>query len=93
MVLGVTPVLRWQRDDRRGWYIEVGIGLQYLSDRYRANGRQLSTRWQFGDRLGIGYGFGGGWGLGLEGRHVSNGGLQEPNDGVNLLLARLSYRF
>jgi lipid A 3-O-deacylase len=91
--LGLTPVFRWERNDRRGWYGELGIGVHYLSGRYDNNGRQLSTHFQFGDHLGVGYVFGGGVDLGLRLQHFSNGGYREPNDGVNMAVLRARYRF
>lgn len=91
--IGLTPVFRFQRDDRKGWYGELGIGAHYLTGIYDNNGRQLSTHFQFGDHVGIGYVFANGADVGLRFQHVSNGGYREPNDGVNLVGVRLRYGF
>ncbi len=89
--LGFTPVFRFQKDNLRGPYAEAGIGAHYLSGLYDNNGRRLSTRFQFGDHLGIGYVFQNGAALGLKIQHFSNGGIKQPNNGVNFAVIRLSY--
>lgn len=91
--IGITPVFRYQNDSLKGFYAEGGIGMHYLSEHYNNNGRQLSTNFQFGDHLGIGYVFQNGIELGLKVQHFSNGGIKEPNSGVNFAVARLSYPF
>jgi len=91
--LGFTPVFRFQRDDMRGLYGEFGIGAHYLTGLYDNNGKHLSTHFQFGDHIGIGYVFRNGLDLGLRYQHFSNGGYSEPNDGVNFVVLRLRYGF
>lgn len=91
--IGLTPVFRFQRDDKLGTYGELGIGAHYLSDLYDNNGRQLSTHFQFGDLIGIGYVFSNKLDLGLRLQHFSNGGIKEPNNGVNFVVIKASYRF
>jgi hypothetical protein len=90
---GVTPVFRFQRDSLKGPYAEAGIGAHYLSEQYNNAGRQLSTNFQFGDHIGVGYVFQSNLDLGLRVQHFSNGGIREPNSGVNFAFLRLSYRF
>lgn len=91
--LGITPVFRLQRHGGIGPYVDAAIGAHLLSDRYDANGRNLSTRFEFGDSLGIGYRFPSGWDVGLKIQHFSNGGIEEPNSGVNFIVVRGSRRF
>jgi hypothetical protein len=91
--VGLTPVFRFQRDDKKGLYGEFGIGAHYLSGIYDNNGKQLSTHFQFGDHIGLGYVFSDAFELGLRLQHFSNGGYQEPNDGVNFVVLRARYRF
>lgn len=91
--IGFAPVLRFQSDNLRGWYAEGGIGVNLLSQLYHNNGDQLSTRFEFNDQLGFGYVFGNRWDLGLKFEHFSNGGIKEPNSGVNFLLVRLAHPF
>lgn len=91
--IGITPVFRFQSDSLIGPYGEFGIGIHYLSDLYDNNGRQLSTRFQFGDRIGAGYVFRNKLDLGLMVEHFSNGGVKQPNSGVNFAVVRLRYHF
>jgi lipid A 3-O-deacylase len=72
-------------------YIEAGIGAAYIDD-YRIAGRNLSSNFQFEDRIGIGvlihrldikFGY----------MHYSNAGLKSPNDGIDILLGTLAWRF
>ncbi|KIF83638.1 signal peptide protein [Noviherbaspirillum autotrophicum] len=91
--IGITPVFRLQSDSLTGPYGEFGIGVHYLSELYDNNGRQLSTRFQFGDRIGAGYVFRNKLDLGLMIEHFSNGGVKEPNDGVNFAVVRVRYPF
>jgi lipid A 3-O-deacylase len=91
--IGLTPVFRFQSLDRTGFYAEAGIGAHLFSDLYDNDGRQLSTRFEFGDHFGAGYIFQNHLDLGLKIQHFSNGGIKHPNDGVNLGVVRASYRF
>ncbi len=91
--IGFTPVFRFARDDHLGLYGELGIGAHYLSGIYNNNGKRLSTHFQFGDHIGVGYVFGTALDVGLRLQHFSNGGYQEPNDGVNFVVLRARYRF
>lgn len=87
--LGITPVLRYQRDDGLGWYLEGGIGAHLLSKRYDNRGHTFSTAFQFGDHLGLGYAFRNGWQATLKIQHFSNGGIKKPNSGENFLVVGL----
>lgn len=89
-VAGITPVFRLQNDDLQGWYAEAGIGLHLVSGLYDNNDRQLSTKFQFGDHIGIGYVVNK-LDIGLQFQHFSNASIRQPNDGVNFLNLRLAY--
>jgi len=91
--LGITPVFRLQNDSLRGLYAEAGIGAHILSALYDNNGKRLSTRFQFGDHIGVGYVFADGLDLALKIQHFSNGGIKKPNNGVNFAIVRVSYPF
>lgn len=91
--IGLTPVLRYRRNDKLGWYGEAGIGLHYLSDIYDNGGDSLSTRFQFGDHLGIGYVFRNGLDLTVKFQHFSNGGMKDPNIGANFVILKAGLRF
>lgn len=87
--LGLTPVARWGHSP----YLEGGVGAHLLSDLDVDTGRDFSTRFQFGDHLGAGFRFGAEerFDLGLRFQHLSNGGLRNPNPGINFLLLRFAY--
>jgi hypothetical protein len=91
--IGITPVFRFQRDDLKGPYVEAGIGAHYLSELYDNNGRKLSTNFEFGDHLGAGYVFRNNLDVSVKFQHFSNGGIKEPNNGVNFAVVRVSYPF
>lgn len=89
--LGITPVFRLRNDSLKGFYAEVGIGAHVLTELYDNDGKQLSTRFQFGDHIGAGYVFDNNLDLGVAIQHFSNGGIKKPNDGVNFAIIRLVY--
>ncbi|MEO8598674.1 MAG: acyloxyacyl hydrolase [bacterium] len=91
--IGITPVFRFQRDNKTGPYAEAGIGLHLLSHTYNNNGRILSTAFQFGDHIGIGYVFANNLDLGLKIQHFSNGAIKQPNNGVNFAVLSAKMRF
>ena len=86
---GVTPTLRYARHVR-GWYFDGGLGAHVLSDSHVSTDLGFSTRFQFGDHLGAGYRFGT-WDLSTRLQHLSNGGMRNPNPGINFLQLRLLY--
>lgn len=91
--IGFTPVFRYQNDDKKGMYYEGGIGVHRLSELYDNNDDNLSTRFQFGDHIGIGYVFGNKWELGAKIQHFSNGGYKKPNSGVDFIEIKAGYHF
>jgi len=91
--IGITPVFRFQRDTLKGPYLEGGIGAHYLTKHYDNNGRKLSTNFQFGDHLGIGYVFNNNLDIALKVQHYSNGGIRQPNSGVNFAVISVRYPF
>ena len=96
--VSLTPVLRLQRDASLSSgvtpYAEAGIGAHLLSDT-RLGEQAFSTAFQFGSHLGVGLGFGerGQYELSYRFQHISNMGIKEPNDGLELHLLRLGYSF
>lgn len=91
--VGLTPVFRYQSDDKLGWYVEAGIGANLLSHTYHNGGNRLSTAFQFGDHVGLGYVMRNKWELGLKYQHFSNGSIKRPNTGVDFVVAKVSYHF
>jgi hypothetical protein len=86
---GLTPVFR-HAIARRGAYFDAGIGFHVLSDSHVSSDLGFSTRFQFGDHLGIGYRLGS-YDLSVRFQHLSNGGMRNPNPGINFLQLRLLY--
>ena len=91
--IGITPVFRFQHSDQKGLYGEGAIGVHRLSQLYNNDGRRLSTRFQFGDHIGIGYVFANGWDVGVKIQHFSNGGYKKPNSGVNFAEIKAGFAF
>jgi lipid A 3-O-deacylase len=91
--IGFTPVFRFQRDDKKGFYAEGGVGVHLFSSLYNNNGKKLSTAFQFGDHIGGGYVFANGVDVGLKLQHFSNGGIKQPNGGVNFVVLKAAYHF
>ncbi len=96
--LSITPVLRYQRDARLSSgvtpFAEAGLGAHLLSATHIGDSN-LSTAFQFGSLLGVGVGFGerGQYELSYRFTHLGNGGIKEPNDGIDLHLLKLGYNF
>ncbi|MBI3041480.1 MAG: acyloxyacyl hydrolase [Betaproteobacteria bacterium] len=92
--IGLTPVFRLQRNRLEGAYLEAAVGFHLLS-RTTIGDKRLGTRFQFGDRLGLGYRFGArsAWDLGYRFQHLSNGGIKKPNNGINFHQVRLQHHF
>ena len=91
--IGFTPTGRWQQLNHQGAYLEAGLGPHLNSKVYDNNHRALSTNLQFGTSLGAGYVLPSGLDVGLKVTHFSNGGIKHPNNGVNLAILRVGYKF
>lgn len=94
--VGVTPVLRlFPHTASNRWFGEIGIGANYIAPVWRAEGKSFSTEFNFGDHIGFGRIFGerGEGSVALRYQHFSNGGIDEPNPGLNFAQLRCSYQF
>jgi opacity protein-like surface antigen len=91
---GLTPVLRLERNTMEGPYAEMGLGVHGLSHT-SIGGNRMSTGFQFGSHIGLGYRFGTKQAFDLSYRfqHLSNAGIKHPNSGVNFNELRLQYSF
>jgi hypothetical protein len=90
--LNATPIWRAERP----WgYVEAGIGAYLLSKTINNDVNHLPSSFEFGSHLGAGVHFGeGGRGrAGIALQHLSNAGIKQPNGGINLVLATLSFEF
>lgn len=72
-------------------YIEAGIGVACLDD-YTINGRDLSSNFQFENRVGAGIRIKN-IGISFRYMHYSNASLEEPNDGIDILVGTLAWYF
>ncbi|MDD5330774.1 MAG: acyloxyacyl hydrolase [Sulfuricella sp.] len=92
--IGVTPVFRLQRNAANGIarYVEGAIGIHLLSHTY--DGR-LGSCFEFGDQVGVGARFGAKqeYDVAYVLQHVSNGGIKQPNHGINFNQIRFAYHF
>jgi lipid A 3-O-deacylase len=92
--LGFTPVFRVQPNGLVGPYVEAAIGFHLLSHTSIGD-KRMSTAFQFGDHIGVGYRFGAKshYDLSYRFQHLSNGGIKHPNPGINFHQIRLQYHF
>jgi hypothetical protein len=97
--IGITPTFRLWAHAEHGWYGEAAVGVNYLTPNYQDSDRRFSTKFNFGDHLGVGYRWGDGQSnvpyqeLTLRVEHFSNAGIREPNPGINLLELRYTRQF
>lgn len=90
---GAIGLLRLQRDSARvSPYAEVGLGAAMLS-RDRLGNKELSTRFQFSQHVGLGLEFAAKWWLGWQYSHYSNGDIEKPNDGLDVHQIVVGARF
>ena len=87
--LGFTPVFRFARAQGTP-YFEAAIGFHAVSNLQFEHGRETSTRFQFGDHIGAGF-VRGRYDFGVRLQHLSNGGIRNPNPGINFLIFRVQY--
>jgi hypothetical protein len=88
--VGLTPIFRFENDNKQGLYSELGIGANIMTPVYDNNRRQFSTAFQFGDHLGFGYQTSK-WSIGLKLQHFSNCGIKHPNPGVNFVVVEVDF--
>jgi len=96
-VFNINPVFTYElgsSDRAYVPYIDFSIGIAYVSDTSIAN-KKLGQHFQFDDRLGLGVRFGGEkrHDIALGARHVSNAGLDNDNDGFDVVSVSYTYRF
>lgn len=84
----ITPALRYTFAGERSVFLEAGVGASVFLDT-RVENQELSTAFQFEDRLALGMPFAGGE-LNASITHYSNAGIRRPNDGFEVFA--LGYR-
>lgn len=72
-------------------YIAGGIGAAFIDD-YRIHNRNLSTHFQFEDRIGVGARIGI-FDMNVSYFHYSNAGIKSPNDGIDIWMFTGAIRF
>ena len=89
--LSFAPVFRYEFDAGSVKpFVEAGIGVAAFSG-LRVDDNKLGTSFNFEDRIGFGVRFAGNQEVSIRAIHYSNGGIREPNDGVQAY--SLNYRF
>jgi len=95
--IGLTPVFRLQQKSPVGVspYLEGGIGFHLISPDFINQDRRFGSSFQFGDHVGAGVNFGEHhqFDLGYRFQHLSNGGIKQPNEGINLNEIHFIYHF
>lgn len=92
-VLGLTPVFRFMKTNKKGPYVEGGIGGAFFNRPYNNAGNNMGISFQFTEHVGVGYVFDNNVDLGLRLQHYSNAGISDHNSGENLLMLRAAYRW
>jgi hypothetical protein len=89
--LGVTPVLRLYPSLAPHWFVEIGVGPNYIVPLFHSGEKRFSTEFNFGDHFAIGRRFGTSE-VSLRVEHFSNAGIDHPNPGENFVQVRYSFR-
>lgn len=91
----LVPVLRYvpSQGDAR-WFAEIGIGATLTNRLYESDRKRFSTRFNFGDHLGVGWTFGEQrrHEIALRIEHFSNADIKLPNPGETFVQLRYSRR-
>lgn len=92
--VALSPVFAYYFGDESNFirpYIECGIGIAYL-DEYHIAARNLSTHFQFEDRVGLGarIGF---VDLNFRYMHYSNASIKGPNYGIDIFMFTTAIQF
>ncbi|MBC3957742.1 MULTISPECIES: acyloxyacyl hydrolase [Pseudomonas] len=80
--LSFSPVLVYEfAGDSVKPYVEAGIGVSVFSNT-QVEDHKFGSAFNFEDRIGFGLRFAGGHEVGIRATHYSNGGIKQPNDGI-----------
>lgn len=93
LVLAVSPVLQFPAFsfNNTPFYVEAGIGVS-LIDETQFGGKNLSSHYQFEDRIGLVADLGD-TNIALRIIHYSNAGFQKPNPGLDFMTLSVAKRF
>ena len=96
VAFGVYPVLRYDIGQMAGVvpYLEAAIGFNLLTHTWIEE-RRLSTAFQFGEFVGVGFAFGDKrqFDIGARDQHISNADIKRPNDGLTYGSIVFQYHF
>jgi lipid A 3-O-deacylase len=93
---GVTPLIRFIKGSGLiRPYAELGAGIRLLTSPRLSSTFTLGTAFQFAEMAGVGFQFGGHqqYQAGYRFQHISDGGIKEPNPGINFHQLYLQYNF
>lgn len=88
--LSAIPMFQWWLTPR--FYIEGGIGLTVFNTTHFGR-KDLSTAFQFGDHIGVGYQLTDNLRVNARFSHFSNANIKRPNPGVNSYQIGLTMRW
>jgi len=88
--LGATPVLRLFPSFSRQWFVEIGVGANYIVPLFNTGEKRFSTEFNFGDLFAIGRRMGASE-ISIRIEHFSNAGIDHPNPGENFLQMRYAH--
>ena len=89
--IGATPTLRFYPSLTRNWFVELGVGPNYIVPLFHSGEKRFSTEFNFGDHFAIGRRFGASE-VSLRVEHFSNAGIEHPNPGENFIQVRYAHR-
>lgn len=89
-ILSAQPLLTYNLTNR--FYIELGIGLAYFS-KTKIDSRKYGLKLQFKESIGLGYNISDRLVTKLNLSHYSNGNLRRDNEGLDVTMLNLIYRF
>jgi hypothetical protein len=92
-VIAISPVLLFPAFsfNNTPFYVEAGIGVSLIDETHFA-GKDISTHYQFEDRIGLVADFGE-TNVALRIIHYSNAGFKQPNPGLNFMTLSVARRF
>lgn len=88
--IGATPTLRFYPSMTRHWFIEIGVGPNYIVPLFHSGEKRFSTEFNFGDHFAIGRRFEASE-VSLRVEHFSNAGIEHPNPGENFVQVRYAH--
>jgi hypothetical protein len=95
--IGLAPVLRFRPNATGGSqpYWDIALGLHLLSRTKLDAKHNLGTALQLAPLVGVGVTFGekSQYDLGYRFQHLTNGGIKDPDDGLELHQVRLTYLY